>query len=187
MRHLSLTLLVSALLCSAAPAWAQARAASAPVAAASAASAASSASGKPAQQVMDIDPTAPHIKAAMKRARASAKEVLKVAASGNPKYENVGVRVLVSEGKQQEFIWLMPIEKTDKGYVGIVNSAPVVLKRLQFRMHHNFKPQDIVDWMYTDKVNKTMHGQFITCAQVMKEAPQDAPVLKRRYGLNCAR
>lgn len=137
---------------------------------------------------MPIDPSQPHIQAAMKKGRATAREVLKVAAAGDTKrYENVAVRVLVREGKLQELIWLEPIEKTDKGYVGYVNTVPVVLQRMQVRMSYAFKPEDIVDWMYTDKLKKTMHGQFITCAQVKKDAPQDAPVLKRQYGLDCSR
>ncbi len=124
----------------------------------------------------------------MKKAQATADEVLKVVASGDDKkYQDVAVRVLVREGKLQEFIWLLPVEKTDKGYVGYVNTAPVILKRMQIQMSYAFKREDIVDWMYTNKVTNTMHGQFITCAQVKKDAPKDAAVLKRRYGLDCSR
>ena len=184
MRHLSLTLLASALLCAASVSWAQARKPSAPAASAAPASAAPAES----RSELEIDPNEPHIQVAMKKGRATASEVLKVAATGDEKrYENVAVRVLVKEGKLQEFIWLQPIEKTDKGYVGYVATVPVTLQRMQVRMSYSFQPEDIVDWMYTDKLKKTMHGQFITCAQVKKHAPQDAPVLKRRYGLDCSR
>ena len=184
MRHLSLTLLASALLCTASASWAQARKPAAPDASSAPASAAKAES----RTELEIDPSQPHIQAAMKKGRTTASEVLKVAATGDEKrYENVAVRVLVREGKLQEFIWLQPIEKTDKGYVGYVATIPVVLQRMQVRMSYTFKPEDIVDWMYTDKLKKTMHGQFITCAQVKKEAPQDAAVLKRRYGLDCSR
>lgn len=184
MRHFSLTLLASALLFTASTSWAQARKPAAPASSAASAAAASSKS----ESELPIDPSQPHIKAAMKKARATAGEVLKVIASGDEKrYEDVAVRVLVKEGKLQEFIWLLPVEKTDKGYVGYVNTAPVILQRMQIRMSYAFKPDEIVDWMYTDKVKKTMHGQFITCAQVKKHSPQDAAVLKRRYGLDCSR
>ena len=206
MRHLPLTILASAFLCSASPSWAQARVPSAPAqaamassasapsaqgsaAATAAATAASQAKAKPkaSQQALEIDPNEPHIKRAMKKAQARSGEVLKVAASGDAKYENVGVRVLVREGPLQEIVWLMPFEKREKGYVGIVNAAPTVLKRLQFRMFYPFTQKDIVDWMYTDTSKKTMHGQFITCAQVRKDAPEDAAELKRRHGLDCSR
>lgn len=184
MRHLSLTLLASALLCTASASWAQARKPSVPAAGSAPASAAQAGT----RTELEIDPSQPHIQAAMKKGRTTASEVLKVGATGDEKrYENVAVRVLVKEGKLQEFIWLQPFEKTDKGYVGYVATVPVVLQRMQVRMSYNFKPEDIVDWMYTDKLKKTMHGQFITCAQVKKHAPQDAPVLKRRYGLDCSR
>lgn len=185
MRHLSLTLLASALLCTASVSWAQANKPAA--SAASSAPAPAPASQAASRSELEIDPSQPHIQAAMKKGRATASEVLKVGATGDEKrYENVAVRVLVKEGKLQEFIWLQPFEKTAKGYVGYVATVPVVLQRMQIRMSYNFKPEDIVDWMYTDKLKKTMHGQFITCAQVKKHAPQDAPVLKRRYGLDCS-
>ena len=184
MHHLSLTLLASALLCTASASWGQARKPVAPPASAASASASQAES----RTELEIDPSAPYIQAAMKKGRATAGEVLKVGATGDEKrYENVAVRVLVKEGKLQEFIWLQPFEKTDKGYVGYVATVPVTLKRMQVRMSYTFQPEDIVDWMYTDKLKKTMHGQFITCAQVKKHAPQDAPVLKKRYGLDCSR
>lgn len=179
MRHLTLTLLASALLCSAS--WAQTTAASAP------AKAASAPKKQEKTEIVEINAKDPLIKTAMKKAQASVDEVLKVAESGDSKYDNIGVRVLVREGKRQEFVWLMPFEKKGKGYTGFVNSAPSVLQRLQYSMHYDFKREDIVDWMYEDKSNNSMHGHFITCAQVMKSSPKDASEFKRRYGLDCAR
>lgn len=137
-------------------------------------------------QMAEIDPEAPVIKAAIKKAQQSLSQVLAVAESRAPQYEHVAVRILLKEGPRHELFWVTPFTQSADGFNGTINNIPTILSSVQLGQARSFKRADIVDWMYVDKSKGEMKGNFITCAQMRKEAPQDAKALKKQYGLDCA-
>jgi hypothetical protein len=63
---------------------------------------------------VDIDPSSPEAKAAIRKAQATLDGFLKVAAEKNPKYSSVAMRVAVHQGKRTELIWITPFTVIDK-------------------------------------------------------------------------
>lgn len=135
--------------------------------------------------VVEIDERDPAMRAAFKAAQASLDDFLKVAASGDPKYTHVSMRVAIREGQRKEFIWITPFEADGKGFKGLVDNAPTQLKRVKDRQEWRFKRQDVVDWMYVDVSTRVMHGNRTTCVQLAKAPPAEAAQIKQAYGLDC--
>ena len=137
------------------------------------------------EPVVEIDERDPAMRAAFKAAQASLDDFLKVAASDDPKYTHVSMRVTIREGKRKEFIWITPFEADGKGFKGLVDNAPTLLKRVKDGQEWRFKRQDVVDWMYVDASTRVMHGNRTTCVQLAKAPPAEAEQIKRAYGLDC--
>jgi uncharacterized protein YegJ (DUF2314 family) len=147
---------------------------------------------KPAKKVDDriveIKAEDPAMQAAFKKAQASLDQFLAVVATKNPKLDNISVKIAVKDHKRVEYFWITPFTVEADGFSGAINNIPRFVTNVQLGQTRKFARADIVDWMYTETVDKamTMHGNFTTCAMLTKESPDDAKELKRRYGLDCS-
>lgn len=140
---------------------------------------------KQQEAVVEIDERDPAMRAAFQQAQATLDDFLKVAASGDPKFTTVSMRVAIREGKRKEFIWITPFEADGKGFKGRIDNAPTKLKRVQEGQEWRFQRKDVVDWMYVDASKRTMHGNRTTCVQLSKAPPAEVEQIKRAYGLDC--
>ncbi len=140
---------------------------------------------KQQNDVVEINDRDPAMRAAFKQAQATLDEFLKVAAAKNPNHNYVAMRVAVTEGKRKEYLWISPFEVDGNGFKGTLDNVARKLKRVQIGQVVHFQRKDVVDWMYTDAVKRTMHGNYTTCAQLAKAPPEEALQLKRSFGLDC--
>lgn len=137
------------------------------------------------EKALEIDERDPAMRAAFKQAQNTLDDFLKVAASGDPKYANLSLRVAIREGKRKEFIWITPFEADGKGFKGRVDNAPTQLKRVKEGQEWRFGRKDVVDWMYVDTSKRTMHGNHTTCVQLSKAPAAEVAQIKKAYGLDC--
>jgi uncharacterized protein YegJ (DUF2314 family) len=158
---------------------------------ASAPAAASEASGAQAEQQgiepVDYNPDDPEMVKAATRARATLNRFFSVTTAPGAQVNNVAVRVLMHEGRQREFIWVMPFEAKDKGFEGTVNDVPRKLKKVATGKKVQFAREDIVDWMYSDTHTGRLEGHFTTCVMLRKAPAEEREQLKSSYGLDCDR
>lgn len=137
------------------------------------------------EKALEIDERDPAMRAAFKQAQDTLDDFLKVAASGDPKYANLSMRVAIREGKRKEFIWITPFEADGKGFKGRVDNAPTQLKRVKEGQEWRFGRKDVVDWMYVDTSKRSMHGNHTTCVQLSKAPAAEVAQIKKAYGLDC--
>lgn len=139
------------------------------------------------QEVVEVNDQDPAMKAAFKKAQASLDEFLKIHAANDPNIDVESVRIRMNEGKVTEYVWVHPFEKSADGYKGKANSVPSRLKKLPIGGQVSFKREDIVDWTYYEIKARRMHGNFTTCAQLVKAPAAEVEALKKSYGLDCAK
>lgn len=157
--------------------------ASAPAAApASAAPAASAASAPKPVEIRHDDPA---MLAAIRKARATLRTFLPVAAKDDPNLQAVSLKVAIREGDTVEHIWITPFTVKGKRFSGTVNDQPEHLSKVKQGQTWVFSRRDIVDWMYYDTSAGKMHGNFSTCAKLTKGTREDIDEMKRMYGLEC--
>lgn len=137
------------------------------------------------EKALEIDERDPAMRAAFQQAQSTLDDFLKVAASADPKYANLSMRVAIREGKRKEFIWITPFEADGKGFKGRVDNAPTQLKRVKEGQEWRFGRKDVVDWMYVDTSKRSMHGNFTTCVQLSKAPAAEVAQIKKAYGLDC--
>lgn len=139
-------------------------------------------------EVLEINPEDPAVKAAVKKAQATFDDFIKTVSvqPANPNIGNIAVRVALREGKKVEYVWLTPFTILKNGYTGRINALPTIVKRYQFTQQVPFKREDVVDWMYTEADTKIMRGNFTTCAQLATAPESEVKEMKRLYGLDCS-
>jgi len=137
------------------------------------------------EAVIEINERDPAMRTAFQQAQATLDDFLKVAASGDPKFTTLSMRVAIREGKRKEFIWITPFEADGKGFKGRVDNAPTLLKGVKEGQEWRFQRKDVVDWMYVDAAKRVMHGNRTTCVQLSKAPPAEVEQIKRSYGLDC--
>jgi len=137
------------------------------------------------EAVVEIDERDPAMREAFKQAQATLDDFLKVAASGDPKFTTLSMRVAIREGKRKEFVWITPFEANGKGFKGQVDNAPTLLKGVKQGQEWRFQRQDVVDWLYVDAQKRKMYGNRTTCVQLAKAPAAEVEQIKRSYGLDC--
>ena len=168
-----------------------AQAASAPsapalAAPASSATAAAPADKAPAEEVVEIDPKDPLMKAAFRRTQATLNTFLKLASDKNQKLATAALRVKVKQGRKVDYLWVTEFSNKGKRFKGSVNDAPRHVTGIEAGQDWTFARADIVDWMYIDASN-VMHGNHTTCALLAKAPPADTVQMKKEYGLDCGK
>jgi uncharacterized protein YegJ (DUF2314 family) len=164
-----------------------ASAASAASAPASAAAPANTASG-PAKgkEIWSINDEDPGMQAAFRKAQATLDDFLAVARSNNPKIDNLALKIQVRDGKLVDYMWVLPFTQTTTGFTGQLNNVSRVITKLEPGQEVSFQRGDIVDWMYVDTADNTMHGNFTTCAMMVNAPASELKEMKTKYGLDCS-
>ncbi|MCH8180175.1 MAG: DUF2314 domain-containing protein [Proteobacteria bacterium] len=139
------------------------------------------------QAVVEIDERDPVMRAAFRQAQATLDDFLQIAASRDPKYQSLSLRVGIREGKRKEFFWITPFQADGDGFQGEISNTPTRLRHIKEGQVWRFKRSEVVDWMYIDASRRSMQGNFTTCVQLAKAPPEEVAQLKRAYGLDCQR
>ena len=157
----------------------------APVASASAPIQAASGPSK-GKEILSINDADPGMQAAFKKAQNTLDDFLAVVKSQNPKITNMAIKIFVTDGKLTDYVWMQPFAQTAKGFKGEVNNVSGIIKGLEVGQELDFTRADIVDWMYVNTEDNTMHGNFTTCAMMVNSPPSELAEMKTKYGLDCS-
>jgi uncharacterized protein YegJ (DUF2314 family) len=160
--------------------------ASAPASTPASASAKASSPSK-GDETVSINDADPAMQAAFKKAQATLDDFLAVVNSKNPKIKNMAVKIAIKEGKQKDYLWILPFTQTPNGFQGELNSEPQVVKNLAVGQQVIFTRGIIVDWMYVNTEDRTMHGNFTTCALLTTAPPAEIKEMKNKFGLDCSK
>ncbi|HEU5406146.1 MAG TPA: DUF2314 domain-containing protein [Nitrospira sp.] len=136
-----------------------------------------------AVEMSDEDPA---MQKAMGRARAGLEDFLRKAGSPPANTDQYSVKVRVSEGDNQEYLWVSNLKVQGDLCSGRIDNLPMI-RSVKKGQSYSFAKTEIVDWTYIDKSKKKVFGNFTTCALLTKEPPGVAESIQRQYGLECDR
>lgn len=134
-------------------------------------------------EVSDEDPA---MQKAMERARMGLDDFLRKAGSPPPDTDQYSVKVRVSEGDSQEYLWVSNLKAQGDLWSGRIENLPV-MRSVKKGQSYSFAKTEIVDWTYMDKNKKRIVGNFTTCALLTKEPPEVSQKIQKQYGLECDR
>jgi uncharacterized protein YegJ (DUF2314 family) len=135
---------------------------------------------------VDVSDEDPAMQKAMERARAGLDDFLRKAGAPPPNTDQYSVKVRVSEGDTQEYLWVSNLIAQGDLWSGRIDNLPMIrsVKKGQF---YAFAKTEIVDWTYVDRSKKKVVGNFTTCALLTKEPLAVAESIQKQYGLECNR
>ena len=126
----------------------------------------------------------PAMQKAMQQARAGLDDFLKKVGAPPRDTEEFSVKVRVSDGGNEEFLWVSDLKGQGELWSGRINNVPMI-RSVKKGQSYSFAKSEIVDWTYIDKAKKRVMGNFTTCALLTKEPPSVAETLRKEYGLEC--
>jgi uncharacterized protein YegJ (DUF2314 family) len=135
---------------------------------------------------VDVSDEDPAMQKAMERARTGLEDFLRKAGSPPPNTDQYSVKVRVSEGDKQEYLWVSNLKGQGDLWSGRIDNLPII-RSVKKGQSYSFAKTEIVDWTYIDRDKKKVVGNFTTCALLTKEPPDVAQSIQRQYGLECDR
>jgi uncharacterized protein YegJ (DUF2314 family) len=135
---------------------------------------------------VDVSDEDPAMQKAMERARAGLDDFLRKAGAPPPNTDQYSVKVRVSEGDNQEYLWVSNLKAQGDLWSGRIDNLPMI-RSVKKGQSYAFAKTEIVDWTYVDRSKKKVVGNFTTCALLTKEPPSVAESIQKQYGLECNR
>lgn len=135
---------------------------------------------------VDMSDEDPAMQKAMERARAGLEDFLRKAGSPPPDTDQYSVKVRVSEGDKQEYLWVSNLKAQGDLWSGRIDNLPII-RSVKKGQSYSFAKTEIVDWTYINRSKKKVFGNFTTCALLTKEPRGVAESIQRQYGLECDR
>jgi uncharacterized protein YegJ (DUF2314 family) len=99
----------------------------------------------------------------------------------------MAIKIQVRDGKLVDYLWVLPFTQTTTGFTGQINNVSRVITKLEPGQEVSFQRGDIVDWMYVNTEDSTMHGNFTTCAMMVNAPASELKEMKDKYGLDCTK
>ncbi len=127
----------------------------------------------------------PIMVAAIRKARASLPEFLRLARAPDPSMSSFAIKVPVRAGDQSEYFWITEFKHQDGHYSGRIDNIPRWATNLKMGDTIEFAESDIVDWLYVQ--DRRMKGNFTFCALMQREPRTEARALIKRFGADCKR
>jgi len=132
----------------------------------------------------DEDPT---MRRAFQVAKSTLDEFLKTAIEPSQSKIGFSLKVAISQGKNTEYFWVNDfVAKSGDQFEGEIGNEPRMVKTVKPGQRYVFSRAQIVDWLYLDKEQRRMVGNFTLCALLTKESKEEAEATKRRYKLDCS-
>jgi uncharacterized protein YegJ (DUF2314 family) len=130
-----------------------------------------------------VEKNDPEMAAAMRRARETLPDFLKLARAPRPKTRGFAVKVAVVENDDVEYFWIAPFQPGKAGFAGEINNAPQLVKKVKLGQKITFREDEIVDWLYDD--GGRMMGNFTACVLLKREPKQESEAFMKQFGLRC--
>jgi uncharacterized protein YegJ (DUF2314 family) len=139
-----------------------------------------------ADAVFHMSQEEPALRQAFERAAQSLPRFLELATQPRPGSSRFALKVAISDGRSTEYLWVNAFSHSGDDFKGALNSTPRLVKGHKLGERIAFKREQIVDWAYSDEERGQSMGNFIACAQLSKEPPEQAASFKRELGLSCS-
>ena len=127
----------------------------------------------------------PAMKRAFERARASLDEFLLKVKARPPGLSAFSVKVGVRQGKDVEYFWINDFAEVGEFFEGEIGNTPQMVKTVKLGQRYRFTKGEIVDWLYIDRPQRKMVGNFTYCALLAKESKKEAEAARKRFNLDC--
>jgi uncharacterized protein YegJ (DUF2314 family) len=137
------------------------------------------------QELVFMEDEEPAMRRAFEMARVSLDGFLAKAKNPSAEVTGFALKVGVREGKNTEYFWVNEFSEKDGQFAGKINNEPRMVKAVRMGQHYAFPREHIVDWMYIDRAQRRMIGNFTMCALLTKEPQVEAMATKKRFGLTC--
>ncbi|QPF73630.1 DUF2314 domain-containing protein [Roseateles sp. DAIF2] len=130
----------------------------------------------------------PAMRKAFQVARGSLDEFLGLAAAQSQSRTGFSLKVAISQGGNTEYFWVNDFATKDgSSFEGEIGNEPRMVKTVKLGQRYAFARAQIVDWLYIDKGQRRMVGNFTLCALLTKESKSEAEATKQRYKLDCSK
>jgi uncharacterized protein YegJ (DUF2314 family) len=125
----------------------------------------------------------PDMAMAMRRARATLGDFLKLARKPKPSMTGFALKVGMEHRAGVEYFWVAPFEVRETTFVGRVNNELRDIRHIKIGQMIEFTETEIVDWMYRE--DGKMKGNFTACALLKRETKASADAFRKKFGLTC--
>jgi uncharacterized protein YegJ (DUF2314 family) len=130
----------------------------------------------------------PAMRRAFQVARETLEPFLETAKRGASNHTGFALKVAISQGDDTEYFWVNNFQSKDGGqFEGEINNEPRMVKSVRLGQRYVFSRDQVVDWMYLDKSERRMVGNFTLCALLTKQSPRELEATIRRFKLDCSR
>ena len=107
----------------------------------------------------------------------------------NTSVYTVKLRIVDPASGEVEFFWVNDLKREDDGFSGRIDNAPRAVTNVREGQRVRFTRAEIYDWMYADSnftnAQRSIVGNFTLCALLVREKPEEADEMKRKFGAVC--
>ncbi len=134
-------------------------------------------------EIVLVGATDPEMVAAIKHARATLPDFLKLFAHPPAGTDEYKLKVMVIDGDKTEHFWVTPFKVLADGFAGVIANDPEVVKSVKAGQVVRFERTLISDWGYTK--NGRQIGSFTVCALFNKMPAEQADYYRKNHGFDC--
>ena len=134
-------------------------------------------------EVVYVGTTDPDMIEAIKRARESLDDFLRLAS--NPVASTTGykLKVMVRDGSDVEHFWVIPFQQTQDGFTGVLANESRTVRNVRGGQTISFSRADISDWGYIKDGRQI--GSFTVCVLFNKMPKEQADYYRKNHGFDC--
>ncbi len=123
------------------------------------------------------------MEAAIRKARNTLDDFLKLAADPPAETSDYKLKVLIKDGEAIEHFWVIPFRQIDKGFEGVLANEPRVVDNVRSGQLVRFSRSQITDWGYVRSGRQV--GSFTVCVLFSKMPEEQAAYYRDNYGFDC--
>jgi len=134
-------------------------------------------------EIVFVGTTDPDMVAAIKHARTTLVDFLKLAANPPVGTDGYKLKVMVIDGAKTEHFWVTPFKVLPEGFAGVLANDPKVVSNVKAGQVVRFDDYLISDWGYTKDGRQV--GSFTVCALFKKMPAEQADYYRKNHGFDC--
>ncbi len=134
-------------------------------------------------EIVSVGTTDPDMIAAIKHARTTLVDFLKLAANPPVGTDGYKLKVMVIDGAKTEHFWVTPFKVLSDGFAGVLANDPKVVKNVKAGQMVRFDYSLISDWGYTKDGRQV--GSFTVCVLFKKMPLEQAEYYRKNHGFDC--
>lgn len=134
-------------------------------------------------EIVLVGTSDPDMVTAIKQARSTLSDFLKLAANPPPGTDGYRLKVMVIDGGKTEHFWVTPFKVLPDGFAGVLANDPKVVRNVKAGQVVRFDNSLISDWGYTK--NGRQVGSFTVCVLFKKMPADQADYYRKNHGFDC--